>query len=314
MDDLPDIVAQARRHLEEGRRLWIGTVVGTRGSTYRSVGARLLMDEALVTYGSISGGCLEGDLAERTLAAERVPFLTSYDLAEETMWSLGIGCNGSVDVLVEEVTPELLAFLNLPEERRAGARRVDLASGQWEMLAEVPEHPSLGEGVYVDVVRPRPMVYVFGAGHDAVPLVALLQQVGFAVTVVDMRPAYLTAERFPGAALLLLQPGDASFTPEEGAFAVVMQHQKERDEMWLRRLLTLPFRYIGCLGPRSRTQDVLQRIGGDPADARLHYPVGLDIGAELPEAVAVSIVAECLAVLNGREGGFLRRTERPIHA
>jgi xanthine dehydrogenase accessory factor len=84
--------------------------------------------------------------------------------------------------------------------------------------------------------------------------------------------------------------------------------------MWLRRLLTLPFRYIGCLGPRSRTQDVLQRIGGDPADARLHYPVGLDIGAELPEAVAVSIVAECLAVLNGREGGFLRRTERPIHA
>lgn len=313
MDDLPDIVAEARRRLEAGDRLHLATVVATRGSTYREVGARLLVEGDGSTFGSISGGCLEGDLAERVLAADQMPFLQDYDLSQETLWSLGIGCNGSLRVLVEPVTPELLAFLSLPLERRTAARRVDLKTGDWEMLPEPPERSRLEADEFVDVVSPPPMVYVFGAGHDAIPLVALLQQVGFAVTVVDARPAYLTAERFPGASFLHLPVGDPSFAPEPGSFAILMQHHKERDQAWLARLVQLPLRYIGCLGPRSRTLDMLERIGHDPTDSRLYYPVGLDLGAELPEAVAVSIAAECLAVRNQREGGFLRHVERPIH-
>jgi len=313
VDDLRELVAYARTRLDQGSRLFLATIVQAKGSTYRGVGARMMLEEGGGTFGTISGGCLEGDLAERVAQAASFPFLVHYDLSEEDVWSLGVGCNGTIEVLVEEVRPELIAFLALPEERRRGARAVDVRSGEWEMLEEAPARPLFQGDTFVDVVEPAPMVYVFGAGHDAIPLVALLQQVGFAVTVVDSRPLFLSQDRFPGATFLRLEAGDPSFAAEEGAFAIVMQHHKERDERWLRRILELPFRYVGCLGPRDRTRDILSRIGHDPDDPRLFYPVGLDVGAELPEAVAVSIVAECLAVRNGREGGFLRRRAGPIH-
>jgi xanthine/CO dehydrogenase XdhC/CoxF family maturation factor len=185
---------------------------------------------------------------------------------------------------------------------------------------------SLGDGelrAVTEVILPPPRLLVCGAGHDAVPLVRLASSLGWRVTVADVRRAFLSADRFPEAAAFLDADPRAvaeAFQPEERAFAVVMTHNYLRDADYLRALLPWRLAYLAVMGPRRRTEQLLgelEREGLMVTDAdrqRLHAPAGLDLGAEGPEEVAWSIVAEMLAVLRGRAGGPLRDRDAAIHA
>jgi xanthine/CO dehydrogenase XdhC/CoxF family maturation factor len=182
-------------------------------------------------------------------------------------------------------------------------------------------HPAqtlrLGAGdVFLEPILPPTSLIICGANHDAAPLVRLASDVGWQVTVVDPwvgsppRP-----ERFPGAyAVVCCAPADllSRITVEDGAFAVVMSHNVAHDAAFLAALLPTPVAYIGVLGPRQRTERLLTALDS-PADSRLHGPMGLDIGAEDPNAIALSILAEMQAVKTGRSGGPLRERPRPIH-
>jgi xanthine/CO dehydrogenase XdhC/CoxF family maturation factor len=138
---------------------------------------------------------------------------------------------------------------------------------------------------------------------------------GFRVVVVDHRSAYLTAERVPEAwKRLPLRPEEPGELPSgRDTFAVVMTHSLKRDTEWVRRLLAADVSYIGLLGPRARTSRILEEAGA-PAQGRVFGPVGLDLGADGPEQVALSIVAELLAVRSGREPRHLREREVALHA
>jgi xanthine/CO dehydrogenase XdhC/CoxF family maturation factor len=160
------------------------------------------------------------------------------------------------------------------------------------------------------------VLLICGAGDDAIPLSACAATVGFRVLVADHRSAVLTRERFPDAAELFLRgpeegvPG--SFRGED-AFAVVKAHSFRLDRDWARALLAAETRYVGLLGPRARAERILTELGASSRE-RVYGPVGLDLGADGPEQIALSIVAELMAVRSRREARPLREKQAAVHA
>ncbi len=159
------------------------------------------------------------------------------------------------------------------------------------------------------MLAPPPRLLLFGAGDDTRPICAYASDVGFRVTVVDHREAFLSADRFPGAARrALLRPEDGAGALPVGprTYAVVMSHSFAHDREWARHLLAAGAPHVGLLGPRARTEEILRQIGAE-GDERVFGPVGLDLGAEGPEQVALAVVAELLAAHTAREPAHLRQ-------
>ncbi len=336
-----------------GRRAALATVVGIRGSAYRRPGARLLIEDDGATLGGVSGGCLEGDVREVALDVLRtgIPHLLHYETGDDdsVVWGLGLGCSGSVDVFVQPAdSPRSADGLRAARALLSGDEpfaictviegAVDLGrvaafgaggdvSASADRALERLSIAALGRGesglqqagprrVFVEVLSPPPSLFICGAGDDARPLAALAASAGFGVTVLDHRPAYVTAERFPAARRLECRRpeagvGDLRVGPD--AAVVSMTHSFAHDRDWLRAFLATDARFIGLLGPRDRRDEILRQLGADD-EARVFGPVGLDLAADGPEQIAVSIVAELLAVRAGREPGHLRDREAAIHA
>ena len=367
MSELQEVL----RAIEEGRargdRMALATIVGVSGSTYRREGARLLVPENGKPVGTISGGCLEGDVREtaKEVMETGVPRLLHFDLTadDEVVWGWGLGCNGVVDVFVE---PAEGAFETAGALRRAvedqrkmalatviasgtaagvgpGARmvvnvdgRVDGALGD-ETIQELVRHAALealdeersrtvelegGVKAFIEVLAPPLRLLVCGAGHDAVALVRSAAGLGWRVEVIDDREAFLKPHRFPDAGRFVsTQPIDAAAAAgvDDRTFVVVMSHNFLRDKDYLRSFLGTGARYIGMLGPSARLERLLAELNRegfdpDPADmAVVHGPAGLDLGGDGPEEVAWAIVAEVMAVWNGRRGGSLKDRTGPIH-
>jgi xanthine dehydrogenase accessory factor len=176
--------------------------------------------------------------------------------------------------------------------------------------------------VFIEVIHPPVPLVIFGGGQDAIPLVQFAKELGWHVTVVDPRPGYATRQRFPLAdTLIVCRPEEVSehITIHRGTVAVVMTHHYLHDVDLLKLLLPLPLRYLGLLGSKKRTQQLLhnvQRESVSPSQINLdliHGPIGLDIGADTPEEIALAVAAEIQAVLAGRLGGMLRIRDGPLH-
>jgi xanthine/CO dehydrogenase XdhC/CoxF family maturation factor len=174
-----------------------------------------------------------------------------------------------------------------------------------------------GRRLFIEVLPPPPDLIVCGAGEDARPLVAYAADAGFRVTLVDHRAALLAPEAFPQASeRLLARPEDSGIVlpPGERSLAVVKTHSLAIDREWVRRLLAAGLPYVGVLGPRARTESILREIGATAADGeRVFGPVGLDLGADGPRQVALSIVAELLAFTARREPRHLSLRKEAIH-
>jgi xanthine/CO dehydrogenase XdhC/CoxF family maturation factor len=182
------------------------------------------------------------------------------------------------------------------------------------------EHGSVE--VFLERIEPPTPLVVFGAGHDAIPVVRLAKELGWHVTLVDHRPAYATAARFPLADRIVVSTpaGVGSKVALNAAtLTLVMTHNYLRDLELLEMLLPSPVRYLGLLGPRRRTDQLLadlQQKGVQPTTDQLnrfYAPVGLDIGSEGPIEVALSILSEMQAVLTRHPGSHLKERKRPIH-
>jgi xanthine dehydrogenase accessory factor len=206
-----------------------------------------------------------------------------------------------------------------------GARALDAAAtvAVRALLDTAPPrlHEIDGQAVFCDVFLPPPQLVLCGGGEDARPLARLAAEVGFRVVVVDRRPGLLTPERFPTARLVTT---DAARLAERlpldpASYAVVMSHNYADDQAFLRALVPTPVPYIGMLGPRQRTERIVRTLvaepGGEGLDAtRIYGPVGLDIGTDGAEQVALAVIAELLALRSGRRADSLRERAVPIHA
>jgi xanthine/CO dehydrogenase XdhC/CoxF family maturation factor len=198
----------------------------------------------------------------------------------------------------------LLARLGAALDRTAGAGQ----TAWFESAAE-------GVRAFLAPLVLPPQILLLGAGPDAVPVVDLAAMLGWPVTVVDHRSAYLEPRRFARAgAILELRPEALSTRLDLGAFsaAIVMSHHLDSDLEYLRQLVDAPLRYLGLLGPAARRERLLGDLGPDAAGLRprLRAPIGLDLGARSPEAIALAIIAELHAVLEGREGRSFSAAER----
>lgn len=285
-----------------------------------------------------------------------IPLLHHYDTgSSEKVWGLGLGCEGSVDVFIQPASDPLVREVHrrlseLVSARAAcvlttfvagphvGRTHIQVPAGVVGASAtgDAALHEAIGRecadlldrgeskllqlgphGVFIETLTPPPHLVVFGAGDDARPLAQLAVQVGFDVTVVDHRPAYLAPERFPPSVRCVLRraaEGVAGLGLGRRHFAVVQTHSLEHDREWMRALLREPLAYLGLLGPRSRKAALLRELGVEGGEsAQLFAPVGLDLGAEGPEQIAVSIVAEALAVHAGRSPAHLRARSGGIH-
>lgn len=257
------------------------TVVRTHGSTYRRAGARAVIAESGRATGAISGGCLERDLAERIRPwlADMQPRVITYDSTgdDDLVFGMGLGCRGVLDLLVEPFD---------------AAHPPALLGLRWNGREPVEWTTTLPDGeTLIEVIAPVRSLVVFGGGADVEPVIALARQTGWRADAIAKRdPIDLT----------------------EYDAAVVMTHNFDRDVHVLRALLRSHLAYIGLLGPRSRGDELLAEVGA-PRDSRIFSPVGLDLGAETPEEIALSIVAEVQAVLSARSARALRELDVPIH-
>lgn len=334
-------------------RAALATVVRVRGSAYRHEGAKLVVGEDGSTVGNVSGGCLEEDVREvaRRVIASGIAERRTYcgGSSEIAAWDLGVGCDGEVEIVVEPVQSDREAeracieaespFVVVTRLDRAhvddgaSAGTTPAARGELERIVVTGEpaqewlasDPSSrlverGDAVrFVDVMIPPPRLLIVSAGDDARHLARLADEVGFRVVVADRRPALLAAERFPPTVRLVdtdaARLGERVVLDAE-SFAVVMTHHFADDTDYLRALLRSPVRYLGVLGPRQRTQRMLGILRREaPVDeSRIFGPVGLDIGTDGAEQVALSILAEVLAVRSGRRARSLRDRSAPIHA
>lgn len=313
----------------------LATLVSVEGSSYRRPGARLLMESDGRRTGSISGGCLEEDVlarARRVLAIGQAETVT-YDTTSENdlVWGVGLGCHGVVSILLEKLPPRPDWAVALAENfaaRRPTSLAVVHRANQpadlgTRIAAERPAGPApAAAAIFLDRVPPPTALVIFGGGDDAQPLARLAKELGWHVTIADPRATFATATRFPEADAFVVAPAEelvARTRPDPDTLAVVMTHHYIHDVPLLRDLLARPLAYLGLLGPRKRAQKILTDLAAAGAavaperSRQLHAPVGLDLGADTPEQVALAIIAEMQAMLNRRDARPLRERTGPIH-
>ncbi len=318
----------------------LATLVSTAGSTYRKAGARMLILPDGAYHGLLSGGCLETDLQmhAQEVARSGVARAVEYDLRgpDDLVFGIGAGCEGAMRVLLEPshadramlgaiaqagstlaqgraaclVTVHESAALRLGTQAAADLPR-ELAAAASQALAErrsrAFEQSAAGgrTRAFVQYLAPAPRLLVCGAGPDARPVADAALALGWRVTVVDHRPAYAVPPRFPGAEIRLAEASALRATVHLAAHhaAVVMSHHLPSDVAYLRELAAAGAPgYVGLLGPAARRRRIAEELGSamDPLRHRLRGPVGLDLGAVTPEAIALSIVGEIHAWLAGR--------------
>lgn len=290
-------------------------VIATQGSTYRKAGALMLFSSTGQRCGLLSGGCLEGDLQDHALQllqSENRCLIKTYDSrgSDDPVWGLGLGCEGLMRILllrIDQTTSwEPLASLFAAEgERRTAAVGIDIHTGKISPVATAVT--GLHGDCFTLVAEKPPALLICGAGPDAEPVTALASLLGWQVTVVDHRPAYIDATRFAsGVRLQQVDAAELSSSMSLDAFdaAVVMSHHLIADGRYLVALAHSSVPYVGLLGPAARRERLIAELGEAAKDlrTRLRAPVGLDLGGRSPEAIALSIIAEIQAVVHGRPG------------
>lgn len=371
------------------RPLALATVVSVTGSAYRRPGARMLITSEGQTAGTISGGCLESDTAERAMQVidSGHSMLVTYDStsSEDIIFGLGLGCNGVVQVMIEPLPRDdangLLAFLracHLSQQTGTIGTIFAIRPAKADCCSECPapcldcdgeitrfkcvqrllhwpdgritntiSRPTLRAAVdevilehsrrriktgectlpagdtarwLLEHVVPAPSLFIFGAGDDAIPVAKLALLLGWRVTVTDTRAAFANRSRFPTVDEVSSQrPSSFDTDHLANALAVVMTHSFTQDKDWLRVLLTAGLRHLSQIGPKERTRRLLDELKADglniDSDAlnRLHYPAGLDIGAETPAEVALSLIAGMQSAITRHRGGYLYERDGPIH-
>jgi xanthine dehydrogenase accessory factor len=294
----------------EGLRAATATLVKTERSAPREPGAVMAVSERGDVAGSLTGGCVEPALYEeaRAVLAGRPPRLTTYGIADDEAFEAGLPCGGTVHVFLTQVERDLVQTLGAAvrlDEPIALALTVSGPEIGMQRLVPVDgrSEPVLEGDVFFLPLLPRPRMYVFGAVDHAAAVARVGGLLGYQVTVCDARPRFLTRERFPEPdELVVAWPHEflrEAYVDERTAICV-LTHDHKFDVPLLQAALAGPARYIGALGGKKTNADREERLRvegvGDEALARIHAPIGLDIGARTPEEVAVAVAAQIVAL------------------
>jgi xanthine dehydrogenase accessory factor len=321
-----DVLATLERWVAEGVRVATATVVKTERSAPRDPGAVLAVSESGEVAGSVTGGCVEPAVYEeaRAVLAGGPPRLVRYGIADEEAFEVGLPCGGTVHIFVDSLDPQLVhplaeairterpvALETWVSGERIGEKRLvsDGAVAETALL-ETPEG-----GLFVSSFAPRPSMYVFGAVDHAAAVAQMGRFLGYRVTVCDARARFATRERFPDVDELVVEWPDEFLrraAVDARTAVCVLTHDHKFDVPLLKVALATPAGYIGAMGSRRTNAERAERLRAEgvpeEALARIHAPIGLDIGSRTPEEVAVAVAAEIVAVTRrrGREEAAAR--------
>jgi xanthine dehydrogenase accessory factor len=340
-----ELATPLRDRLEAGRRVAVVTITGVARSAPRGLGASMAVTDEGEVIGSISGGCVEGDavVLAHSVLASGIAATARFGFDDATAHAAGLACGGQIDVIAYEarrddpVLTRALAdaaadravtvglTLEGPDPGRliddpdaATAAGLDAAA----LLAETRVIAGASGSVLALSHAPRPRLIVLGAGDHAAALCRVASAAGFAVTVCDVWPTLVTPERFPEAVELAAEEPatylEAQASRVDARTAVcVLTHDTRLDIPAIRTALRLPVRFVGALGARAtvaRRAQLLRETGVSEADlARLHSPLGLDLGGAAPDEVAIAVLAEIVQTRHGASGRPLREASGPLH-
>lgn len=345
-----DIWLDLSAWIEAGKEVALATAISVEGAALRSAGSKFALTKGGEIAGSVSGGCIEGDLFEKGQAVLRsgAHELASYGIADETAWEAGLTCGGALTIFIESLQTEhwrsvlpmlkqlmacdgMGALVTITQGSLAGDKLLILPDGSirgslpgsgletplitaarecWrrsEPVLLTLDPDGQPQTAFVDVLMPAPKLVIIGAVHIAIELVHLANTLGFQTIVVDPRAAFATRDRFPHAAELHKGwPQDIlpALTLDPATFVACLTHDEKIDIPALQIALEAPVRYIGVLGSKkthAHRLESMRALGCDPGFfQRIHAPIGLDLGRREPAEIALSIMAEIVAVKNGR--------------
>lgn len=276
-----------RQHVAESRKLALISVLSTEGSTYSKAGMQMLVDEDRLAQGMLSGGCLEGDLADRVTLVldDGEPATITYDLSEDDeLFGLNVGCEGTIRALLSPLIPE---------------NAYEPVAGWSAQLKQYDFVDIDLAGTQLRLYRPRSLL-LLGAGKDAEPLISIAQVLGWQITVFDHRAAYLENPAIRSAeAIHCGEPGQAGEVVDLQRIdaVIIMSHNLAADTEYLRVFAGSEVGFVGLIGPPKRRDRLLTELGEQASllSERLHAPVGTQIGGRGPAAIALEIVAELQA-------------------
>lgn len=293
----------------------LATVVHTSGSSPRPVGSILAVDSEGNSIGSVSAGCVEGYVIERCMEivqsgkAEVCEFGAALP-DEPSVFDVGLSCHGKMEILITQIAPEDTAFRNWLD---AAARDEEVI--YWQPRPEATEGPIFGaerntqlSETHFPLVNPYiDKLLIFGANHIAAPLISFAKTLGMSTYLIDPRDAFTSEERFPDPPHFLFKqwPQDCqeSLPLTSRSYAVLLSHDPKLDHAALAFLLKSKIAYIGALGSRStqkqRRAELEAEGFSDEEIAKIHGPVGIDIGAQTPAEIATSILAQIISVKRG---------------
>jgi len=306
-----EVLKRSAEWLDAGRRVLLVTVVKTWGSSPRPEGAMLAVRDDGLVVGSVSGGCIEDDLIDRTrrlgmhqTTAEAVTYGVSADEARR----FGLPCGGTIQLVAEPLTKTsgMRALLREIEAGHLVARKLDLLTG------EATLHPArAADGLAFDgttlttIHGPRYRMLVIGASQLSKYLAQIAVGLDYQVTICDPREEYTETWDIPGVTLVRTMPDDTvkAMSLDERCAVVALTHDPKLDDLALMEALKSPAFYVGALGSRAnnakRRTRLLEFDVTEEEIARLHGPIGLYIGSRTPPEIAISILAEITAVKNG---------------
>jgi len=317
MENLDLFVLRALRDWRTaGQRAVLATVVHTWGSSPRPVGSIMALAEDGSVVGSVSGGCIEDDLIHRFTRApsegpripQGPPERLKYGISADEAHRFGLPCGGTLELLLE-FNPDAPALGELVQRLDTGAlveRHVRLSDGWVELRSTLaPSELRLDAVELVNTFGPEYRMLLIGAGQLSEYLATMALFSGFAVTVCDPREEYRSAWAVPQARLLTDMPDDVvnAFKPDRRSCVVALTHDPKLDDLALLEALGSEAFYVGAIGSRrnnaARRERLIEHFGQTEASlARLRGPIGLYIGSKTPPEIAVSVMAEILAVKN----------------
>jgi xanthine dehydrogenase accessory factor len=320
-DQIPEA---ALAWVRAGKGAALATVIETWGSAPRPAGSQLAISGEGEMTGSVSGGCVEGAVIAEALdaLADRKPRILTFGVSDETAFAAGLACGGTIRILVEPVGdgPEALPepLLEALTEARAASRALAIVTtpAAWTRALITPgEDPAADarfksdrsgleeDGRFIAIHNPPLRLIVIGAVHIAQPLLVIARTCGYAPTLIDPRAAFGSAARFPGETILDDWPDEAlaKLAPDARTAIVTLTHDPKLDDPAIRFALNSPAFYLGCLGSTRTHAKRVERLaaaGFTPGQiARIHAPVGLNIGARTPSEIAVSVMAQITETL-----------------
>lgn len=307
------LINKAWQWRQERRRIAFAVVVAAAGSAPRPAGARLLLAEDGAFAGSVSGGCVESDVAAAAMEVinNGIPQMLTFDAADGE-WRAGLSCGGDIGVFVHQPEDEVINKMRqLAAARRPMTVITNLTTGK-QSIDEVHDNDATMEsatskdGIFVETILPARRLFIIGATHIAqciIPMAAVLEM---ECIIIDPRAAFASGERFADAKVLN-EWGDNAFakTPPDKRDAVIaLTHDPKIDDPALLAAMTKSPAYIGALGSTRTHAKRLTRLraaGADDASlANIHAPIGFDIGAKTPAEIAASVIAEMIAAFRNK--------------